>query len=260
MNEYWAGGSINNCTFVNNEASSGSAAYLRYSGRMRNCIVWNNPTNSRYQILASSSRVSYSCVEDGSPGIGEGNITNNPQIASGIYYTLAPSSPCIDSGTEILSVAQDYLGIPRPLDGNANGTNEWDMGCYEFVSFSADSDGDTLNDQAELQVHGTNPASSDSDSDGSNDPNEIIAGTNPASPSSYLHARSEISPEGELMITWQGAANRVYSLLSTPDLAQPLTPMPLFQDIIGIEGPMSCVLSNAPPSLVFRLDVKDDTP
>jgi hypothetical protein len=48
-------------------------------------------------------------------------------------FRLRPDSPCIDAGadrTERLTV--DFLGLPRPLDGNGDGIAGFDMGAYEF--------------------------------------------------------------------------------------------------------------------------------
>jgi hypothetical protein len=49
-------------------------------------------------------------------------------------YSLLPSSPCIDAGTDS-GLACDIAGNPRPIDVigvGRDGPGSYDMGCYEF--------------------------------------------------------------------------------------------------------------------------------
>jgi hypothetical protein len=47
-------------------------------------------------------------------------------------YALLPGSPAIDVGDNIGCPATDQRGIPRPKDGNADGTPTCDIGAYEY--------------------------------------------------------------------------------------------------------------------------------
>jgi len=84
-------------------------------------------------------------------------------------------SPCIDGGTATYAPVYDIDGVARPLDGDNNGVAKYDLGAYEYVHALADSDGDSLLDQDEINA-GTNPANSDTDSDGMSDGFEAMYG------------------------------------------------------------------------------------
>jgi hypothetical protein len=47
-------------------------------------------------------------------------------------FQLLPSSPAIDRGIAMPSVATDFLGTVRPIDGNASGRAERDIGAFEY--------------------------------------------------------------------------------------------------------------------------------
>src|SRR4030095_438757 len=83
---------------------------------------------------------------------GPGNINTNPQFVSLATnnYHLHTNSPCVDAGTNVLTltwfnwrggVTNDLEGIPRPLDGNGDGTTRFDIGAHEFLLATADSNG-----------------------------------------------------------------------------------------------------------------------
>jgi len=127
---------------------------------LTNCIIYFNTATMASNDTYGGS-ISHCC----SPGLsGSGNTTNNPQFvnAPSSNYHLQASSPCIDTGTGLVSVADDIEGTPRPLDGSGNGTAITDIGAYEYVHATADTDGDGLTDSNEVAVGITSPVYDDS--------------------------------------------------------------------------------------------------
>ncbi|MFH0907485.1 MAG: thrombospondin type 3 repeat-containing protein, partial [bacterium] len=128
-------------------------------------------------------------------------------------FRLQSNSPCIDAGYNTASVAaRDADGIPRPLDGDANGVAEVDLGAFERVHPLADSDSDGLRDTNEL-AWGSSPADSDTDDDGMNDGEEMWAGTDALDPLSLFQLTKSLPvSNGEIMIRWSSTSNKQYAL------------------------------------------------
>jgi parallel beta-helix repeat protein len=115
---------INN-TIVDNH-DNGIALSSSASATIVNCILWGNVDDD----LRNCSAV-YSCIEDG--GAGGGNISLNPRFndaGSGDFHITA-NSPCVDAGAAT-SLAEDFEGDGRPLDGDGDGESGYDMGADEY--------------------------------------------------------------------------------------------------------------------------------
>ena len=101
---------ISNLTIANNVF--GIAAYNGANPDIANCILWNNKGGGLFQCQAR-----YSCIQQGDPNEGEGNISENPLFAdanSGDFHLRSEhgrywpehnvwvideiTSPCIDGG------------------------------------------------------------------------------------------------------------------------------------------------------------------
>jgi hypothetical protein len=145
---------------------------------------------------------------------GTGNIADDPQLSSRLR--LLADSPCIDAGSVLPGIVNDLVGIPRPLDGNNDGVALPDMGAYEFVNFSADSDHDGLTDVQEMAVLGTSPVNSHSDDDPVSDYQETIADTDPLDGTDWFRITGLIGTS----IAFPTSANRYYTLQCCSNLAE----------------------------------------
>jgi hypothetical protein len=95
-----------------------------------NSIVWQNGTAITH-TAPTSITVSYSDIQGGWSGPGEGNIDADPlflQPASGIFR-LVETSPCVDRATPLRSPSVDLMGVARPKGAG------YDMGAYEFFEY-----------------------------------------------------------------------------------------------------------------------------
>jgi Right handed beta helix region/PKD domain len=84
-----------------------------------NNLVFGNGTN--YSNTADKTGVA-------------GNISADPLFvdqAGGLYYPNA-GSPLIDAGTGTGAPTPDFFGRTRPIDGNGDGSQPWDIGAFEF--------------------------------------------------------------------------------------------------------------------------------
>ena len=134
---------LESCTIAGNTADVGGGFYARDGiSTNQNCILASN-TPSEWENHADSTITFATC------------FTNNPLFTDGFH--LGTGSPCIDAGTDGLTV--DLDSTPRPLDGDASGTAAADIGCYEFISNAADTDGDAASDWNE-HVADTDPTDS----------------------------------------------------------------------------------------------------
>jgi len=120
---------IKNCTIVDNVGSHPTWTTLAggvYRYNVYNSIIYNNTADSSNNY--SGTICKYDCTYP-MPN-GEGNVTNNPEIADSAAgdYRIKPISPCINAGTNALAaITPDYGGNPRIIGGTV------DMGAYEYL-------------------------------------------------------------------------------------------------------------------------------
>ena len=132
------GGMVENCTIVGNESSAltGSGLYLAGNNAVcRNNIIYGNGAGVASEAICnleySSAKTFANNIVDPADK-GTGNIANDPlfKAAANGDYTLAIGSPAIDAATE-QGLTEDLDGNRRPKDGNGDGTEVPDIGCYE---------------------------------------------------------------------------------------------------------------------------------
>ena len=66
----------------------------------------------------------------GSTDLSTGNIDADPLLAAD--FSLPPGSPSIDAGDPGAGPLSDYIGAPRPVDGNGDGIARRDQGAFEY--------------------------------------------------------------------------------------------------------------------------------
>lgn len=106
-----------------------------------------------------------------------------------------------------------------------NGTNATvvssSRGSLATFTFSAADRG--IAERVDLQVNFPGQPAPDTDGDGVPDWAEVIAGTNPADPTSVFKASVDMQPAlgGGVILRWSSVADKTYSVYRTTDLAQP---------------------------------------
>jgi len=200
-----------NCTVVSNSASMSGSGVV--GGTISNSISYHNV--GWWDPNHSGGTWTHSCTIP-VPYTSSDIITNDPQFVSLTSgdYRLSPTSPCIDSGTGLVSVVRDLDGTARPLDGNNDDTNTVDMGCYEYAHPAVDSDGDTMTDRWESDG-GLDPTINDATDNPDGDPHtnreEFTADTDPTDSNDYFRV-TEVSVSSPAVIEFDSSTNRLYSL------------------------------------------------
>jgi parallel beta-helix repeat protein len=131
--DMYGGAQLVHCTVVGNLAATngGGVRHLTSATHVRNSIVYfNSAPEYNDMMVGYAVTVSNTCT---STNFGDTNFTNAPAFAGAApNFALAAGSSCIDRGSPNNAPANDYLGHPRPADGDLDGTNAWDVGAYEY--------------------------------------------------------------------------------------------------------------------------------
>jgi hypothetical protein len=203
-----------NCTVSDNNATSEGGGAINCTAH--NSIVYNNTPDN---LLPNNATTSCGFpLPDGA-----GNIDTAPSFVDrpNGNYRLAVGSAGIDVGTLTQAPGIDLLGVPRPLDGNADGTNQVDMGAYEYISATADSDADQLTDADEVNA-GTNPLRPDTDGDGARDGDEMTAGMDPLDRESVFcmlaPSNTWVTGNHAIVLRWWSAESKSYTIERTTNL------------------------------------------
>ncbi|MDH5259384.1 MAG: right-handed parallel beta-helix repeat-containing protein, partial [Gammaproteobacteria bacterium] len=132
-----------NSTIAYNQKGNGYVLKLLSGSIIENSIIWDNARtiyNETYNLngfaVSDGAQIINSIVEYGyTPESSINVIDADPQFVNPEAgdFRLASTSPALDSGSDLTSVGitTDITGGSRPLDGNANGVAEFDMGAFE---------------------------------------------------------------------------------------------------------------------------------
>ncbi len=245
-------GTVRHCTLRGNDAVSGSGGGA-YGGSIVSSVIWQNYAVSDNNVSLSSGSLDYSCTTP-DPG-GTGNITDDPQFINDFVgdYRLLSTSPCIDKGSPTSTVSNDYDGVWRPLDGNGDGTNRVDMGAYEFATTNVDLDADGLSDSLEVYTYGSDPHKADTDADTQTDGEEVLAGSNPTSPTNYFRAGTlGRGPSGaSYVVSWDSLTGRVYTLREVSPIGGVWSNVAGYATVTGTGARISYT-NPTPPNLKFH--------
>ena len=154
----------------------------------------------------------------------------------------------------------DPDGLPRPLDGNGDGVAAFDMGAYEFLLPTADSNGDGIPD-GWTQQHGLNPcdptvAAGNPDGDAHTTFEEWQANTDPTNAHSCFHIIS-ITHGPPVTVHFLSSSNRVYTLRSATNLtAGGWSDVPGQADVPGTGGLHSLADTHVGPARFYRVGVR----
>lgn len=265
------GGTLENVLVVNNQAAYGGGAA---SNSLRHSTVAGNHASVSgggiYRSMASNSIVYFNTAGSNWPNFfnsvctyccttpdpqSQGTILDNPLFvdAANGNFQLLENSPAIDAALPT-SLNVDLTGMHRPLLGIPGGVPAPDMGAYELLHSTADTDGDGLGDRDEMENHHTDFLLPDTDGDRHSDGAEIIAGMDPLDPGSVFSITQMLWNETGQSIAWPSRAGRLYTVVTADDALGIWTNRADFTDIPGANGSMH--FTNAPLTPINLLGVR----
>ena len=221
------GAALTNCTVVGNAVGgSGGGAYATGGGaEIVSTILYGN-TGDDWSTNAPT-HFDRCCATPAPPG---DNFSGNPLFAGGNDYRLTLASPCVDAAHAGPSV--DLDGAHRPMDGNADGRSDIDVGCYETENLSGDSDEDGMSDGAER-----------------------VADTDPYDATDYFRIKALERSSGVSILRFDSSPERDYLLYACDNLVSgnwqiAEGPRP------GVGEDDAFTESNAAPRRFYRLEVE----
>jgi hypothetical protein len=251
--------SLTQCVLTGNTANFGGGAYLStlsncdlaanssgaYNSTLNNCISYFN-TNNNYSYGSIMN-----CCTLPLPNFGASNFTNDPAFVDVLSgdLRLQAESPCINSGNNTyVTDSTDLEGNPRIKGGTV------DVGVYEFQTPQS------LISYAWLQSYGLPADGSadfkDSDGDGMDNRTEFLAGTDPTNSASSLCLLTPTVSTAGVVLTWQSALNRTYTLERAIDLAARPCFSCLATNIVGSSGTTSFTDTNSSCGpMLYRIQV-----
>lgn len=185
---YHSGGRlvIGNSSIFGNSGSTQANGFYSGSGRftLLNSVLWNEGGQGPQEAGGYGiGEIRRSVTRDGSL---PGSLTLDPRLNS--LGMLTRGSPYRGEGSTGALSSRDIHGEPRGnkpdigadqyVDGDEDGLPDW-LELLGATSPNADNDGDGRSNIVEYETNGTDPTLADTDGDGLNDSDEILAGSDP---------------------------------------------------------------------------------
>ena len=114
-------------------------------------------------------------------------------------FHLKATAAAVDAGLDSADIDDDAEQRFRPLDGDNNGSSLPDIGAYEYMHGSADSDGDGLDDWLEEEL-----------------------GLNPADDESVFVISHIVPGPGQITLQWPSASGVTYSIRASSNMLSTL--------------------------------------
>lgn len=235
-------GTVVNGSIGGNSASSlgGGAA----SGTMINCVIWGNTASASSNTSAVT--LSYSCTQ---PYVsGTGNLATDPRFVnlSAGDLRLQSNSPCIDAGTGVVTADGPTWTATPGFSGLAPDLARPNSSPATRSTRGASTTHCPPTVQRIMRT----------DSDGLNNWQEWIAGTDPTNALSALRIVAISNAPSGASIQWNGVANRTYWLESATNLAAPVYSL-VASNLAGQDGILVCADTNSPgrPARFYRVGV-----
>ena len=219
------GGTLDWCTLGGNHAGgAGGGVYATDECYLWATILYGNTagtSDTNWYIDGAASFDFCSTMPD--PG-GASNVVDHALFVNAAAgdYRLQGGSPCIDACEPGFDPETDLNLVPRPLDGDNNGTTISDIGAYEYAHENADTDGDGMGDGFEvrygLDVKYAGDAVGNLDGDPHSNLQEAIADTDPTDSNAYLRITGVLKQPGGVDVQWQGGVHARQYLETRPAL------------------------------------------
>ncbi len=216
---------LTNCVLTENTAKYGGAVYIKEAtGRLINCILWDNSSNNIHlYFIGSTADVTYCDSEgdSGKPWFGIGCISGTPLFVNpgNRDFHLSGNSPCINAGTNSASNLpdNDFDGNPRIMDSVVDmGVDEYALIIATLITPASDisiASGDEylvtakiFNNTSETldNLHARIYAGLDQDSSCNADADDawassvVLCGTE-----THVKSIGSLAPDGEGNVAWQ---------------------------------------------------------
>ena len=208
-----------------------------------NLVVSNSSGLWRYPTFPAHAPVlRNNCVNNG--GVDYVNLTAGATdfLADPLFvdraagdFRLLQNSPCIDRAADSPVPSDDRDLVARPLNGDLMGAAIADVGAYEYVHPTADTDGDGMTDAG-----------------------EVMAGTNPVDQTSWLRLAARLiqNPSG-ILLSWLSVEGRRYGVDFTTRLAPAADWQILAGGLVGSGAAMEVRDDDvSAPQRFYRLNVE----